>query len=188
MSIWKIVTPIDESQLCKMYAGDSVLLSGIIYTARDAAHRRLTEALGNNHPLPFSIVGQTVYYMGPSPTKHGEIIGSCGPTTSSRMDIYTPSLLEAGLRAIIGKGERSPAVREALKKHRAVYLVTYGGAGALLKKTICKSETVAYPELGAEAVLRLEVKDFPAIVANDIHGNNLFSDQIGKYCSAQEGS
>ena len=181
MAIWNIASPIDEKQRKKLYAGDSISLSGVIYTARDAAHKRLLENLNSGKPLPFDIKGQTIYYMGPTPARPGQIIGSCGPTTSGRMDAFTPSLLAVGLGAMIGKGERSAEVREAIKKQRAVYFVTYGGAGALLAKTVRSAEVVAYPELGAEAIMRLEVEDFPVIVANDMHGGDLFEQQIAKY-------
>ena len=131
--------------------------------------------------LPFDLDGQTLYYMGPSPTKSGQVIGSTGPTTSGRMDIYTPRLIEAGIKAMIGKGKRSPAVKEAIKKHKAVYLATIGGAGALLAKSIKQAEVIAYEDLGAEAILRLNVENFPAIVANDIYGNDLFEQGKAKY-------
>jgi fumarate hydratase subunit beta len=181
VAFWNIESPVTENLRKKLCAGDSVLLSGIIYTARDAAHKRIAEALKNNQPLPFDIQGQTVYYMGPSPARPGNIIGACGPTTSGRMDAFTPALLAAGLACMIGKGERSAEVKEAIKKYKAVYFVTYGGAGALLAKTVKKAEVIAYPELGAEAVMRLEVEDFPVIVANDMHGHDLFAEQIAKY-------
>ncbi len=181
MAIWNVESPIPENLRRKLCAGDSISLSGIIYTARDAAHKRMVEALKKGEPLPFDIRGQTIYYMGPTPARPGAVIGSCGPTTSGRMDAYTPALLAARLAAIIGKGERSLEVREAIKKAKAVYFVTYGGAGALLAKTVRASEIVAYSELGAEAILRLEVEDFPVIVANDTRGGDLFSEQIARY-------
>jgi fumarate hydratase subunit beta len=181
VAIWNISSPIEEKMRKKLCAGDSISLSGVIYTARDAAHKRLVEALKNGQPLPFDIRGQTIYYMGPTPARPGRIIGSCGPTTSGRMDAFTPSLLANGLGAMIGKGERSAEVKEAIKKQRAVYFVAYGGAGALLAKTVRRVEIVAFPELGAEAILRLEVEDFPVIVANDMHGGDLFEEQIAHY-------
>ena len=181
MAIWSIASPIEDKFRKKLCAGDSISLSGIIYTARDAAHKRLIEALKSGRPLPFDIKGQTIYYMGPTPARPGQVIGSCGPTTSGRMDAFTPALLAAGLGAMIGKGERSAEVKEAIKKRRTVYFVTYGGAGALLAKTVRKAEVVAYPELGAEAIMRLEVEDFPVIVANDMHGGDLFAQQIARY-------
>lgn len=167
-------SPFEPEIIEKLKAGDRLSISGIVYTARDAAHRRMAAALAAGEELPFDIAGQTLYYMGPSPARPGQVIGAAGPTTSGRMDAYTPPLLVAGLRVMIGKGSRSDEVKEAIRKHHAVYLVTFGGAGALLSKAIRKAEVVAYPELGTEAVRRLEVVDFPAIVANDIHGNDLF--------------
>jgi len=181
VAIWNIVSPVDEKIRKKLCAGDSISLSGVIYTARDAAHKLLVEALAAGTPLPFELRGQTIYYMGPTPARPGQVIGSCGPTTSSRMDAFTPALLAAGLGAMIGKGERSAEVREALKKHHASYFVTYGGAGALLATTVRKAETIAFPELGAEAIMRLEIEDFPVIVANDTRGGDLFEEQIAKY-------
>jgi fumarate hydratase subunit beta len=182
MAVWNISSPIEEKIRRKLCAGDSISLSGVIYTARDAAHKLLVQSIERGVPLPFDIKGQTLYYMGPTPPRPGQVIGSCGPTTSSRMDAFTPALLAEGLSAMIGKGERSPEVKEAMKRLHAVYFVTYGGAGALLAKTVRKAETIAYPELGAEAVMRLEVEDFPVIVANDTHGGDLFEEQIARYC------
>jgi len=161
-----------------------VLISGVIYTARDAAHKKMVQAIENGEKLPFDVKGQTIYYMGPSPAPKGKIIGSAGPTTSSRMDIFTPPLLAAGLKAMIGKGGRSADVREAIRRHNAVYFVTYGGAGALLSQAIKKAEVIAYPELAAEAVMRLEVKEFSAIVASDIYGGDLFTAARDKYRQA----
>jgi len=183
MQTWNITSPFEEATLNKLHINDFVLISGTIYTARDAAHKRLVEAIKNYQPLPFDLQGQTIYYMGPSPARPEQIIGSCGPTTSGRMDAFTPVLLAAGLRAIIGKGERSQEVLASINKHHAIYFVTYGGAGALLAKTIRKADVVAYPELGAESVMRLEIVNFPAIVASDVHGGNLFDEQIAKYRS-----
>jgi len=179
--IESITSPIDDKTIERLTAGTQVLISGVIYVGRDAAHKRLIEALDNGNELPFDIKGQTVYYMGPSPARPGEVIGSAGPTTSTRMDVYTPRLLAAGLKAMIGKGDRSPEVKEAIKKHKAVYLVAVGGAGALLAKTIKQSEVVAYEDLGAEAILRLRVENFPAIVANDIYGEDLFERGRAEY-------
>ena len=153
----------------------------MVYTARDAAHRRLTQALEKGEKLPFDLKGQTLYYMGPSPARPGRVIGSAGPTTSRRLDAYTPRLIAAGIRAMIGKGSRPPEVREAIKKYKAVYFVTFGGAGALLSKAIKKAEVIAYEDLGTEAIRRLEVKDFPAIVASDIRGGDLFEQGKAKY-------
>jgi fumarate hydratase subunit beta len=177
----RITSPFKDQDIARLKAGVPVLISGVIYVGRDAAHRRLVLALDQKEKLPFNIMGQTIYYMGPSPARPGRIIGSAGPTTSARMDAFTPRLLEAGLKAMIGKGERSPAVREAIKKHRAVYFVATGGAAALLARSIKKSEVVAYEELGAEAVLKLTVEDFPAIVANDIYGGDIFEQARTQY-------
>jgi len=177
----KIKSPLDDVVVEGLKAGTMVLISGVIYTARDAAHKKMVQALEDGKKLPFDVNGQTIYYMGPSPAPPGRIIGSAGPTTSSRMDIYTLPLLEAGLKAIIGKGGRSPQIREAIKQYKAVYMVTIGGAGALLSKKIKKAEVIAYSELGAEAIMRLEVEDFPAIVINDIYGGDLFATNRASY-------
>lgn len=177
----KISLPLTEKVIEDLKAGDSLLLSGMLYVARDAAHKRMVEALDKGEPVPFDIKGQTIYYMGPSPAPPGKVIGSAGPTTSSRMDVYTPRLLAAGLKGMIGKGVRSKEVREALKKYKAVYLAAVGGVGALLSKTIVTSEVIAYPELGPEAILRIEVKDFPATVINDIYGGDLYAEGKKKY-------
>jgi len=162
--------------------GTQVLLSGVIYTARDAAHQRLVQALNSGESLPFDLSGQTIYYMGPTPARPGQVIGSAGPTTSMRMDAYTPQLLAAGVKAMIGKGSRSLAVREAIRKHKAVYLAAVGGIGALLaSQCIKEAEVIAYEDLGAEAIMRLKVADFPAIVANDMYGKDLFVRLRAKY-------
>jgi fumarate hydratase subunit beta len=182
--IKNVKLPLTEETIQSLKAGDNVLLSGILYVARDAAHRRMIEALDRGEPLPFDIKGQTLYYMGPSPAPPGRVIGSAGPTTSARMDAYTPRLLAAGCLGMIGKGVRSPAVKEALKKYKAVYLAAVGGAGALISKTIIKSEVIAYPDLGPEAILRLEVKDFPVTVINDIYGGDLYIEGKKKYSLA----
>jgi len=176
-----ITSPIDAEIIEKLTVGTRVLISGVIYTARDAAHQRLSQALDRGDRLPFDLKGQTLYYMGPSPARPGQIMGSAGPTTSSRMDIYTPRLIAAGIRAMIGKGNRSQQVREAIKKYKAVYLATIGGAGALLAKSVEQAEVIAYEDLGAEAILRLTVESFPAVVANDIYGKDLFEQGKAKY-------
>jgi len=176
-----IMSIIEEEIIEKLTVGTRVTISGVIYTARDAAHHRLIQALESGEELPFELEGQTIYYMGPSPARAGQVIGSAGPTTSSRMDKYTPKLLAAGVKAIIGKGSRSPEVREAIKKYKAVYLVTTGGAGALLARAIKQVEVIAYEELGTEAIMRLTVENFPAIVANDIYGEDLFEQGKAKY-------
>jgi len=177
----KLTTPLTDDLIEQLRAGDKVSITGVIYVGRDAAHKRLVAALDAGQPLPFDPHGQIIYYMGPSPAKPGDPIGSAGPTTSGRMDAYTPRMLEAGLKGMIGKGNRTQAVRDAIRKHRAVYMAATGGAGALIARSIKKSETVAYAELGAEALLRLEVVDFPAIVVNDIHGGDAYEDGVKQY-------
>jgi fumarate hydratase subunit beta len=177
----KVTLPLTEKTITGLKAGESLLLSGVMYAARDAAHKRIIEALERGEPLPFDLKNQTIYYVGPSPASPGRVIGAAGPTTSARLDGYTPRLLAAGLKGMIGKGPRSPEVKEAIKKYQAVYLAAVGGAGALLSKSIIKSEIVAYKHLGPEAVLRLEVKDFPVTVINDIHGGDLFEEGKEKY-------
>ncbi len=177
----KILSPLDEKTLKSLKAGEAVVISGILYVARDAAHKRMIEALDQGKALPFDIKGQTIYYMGPSPARPGGVIGSAGPTTSGRMDTYSPRLIAAGLKAMIGKGARSPAVREAMQQYGAVYFATIGGAGALISRSIKKADIIAYKELGAEAVLRLEVEDFPAIVVNDIYGGDLYQEGKARY-------
>ena len=181
MDVLNITSPIEAKTVERLKIGTRVLISGVIYTARDAAHQRLVQAIDSGDKLPFDIKGQTLYYMGPSPARPGRVIGSAGPTTSGRMDIYTPLLLAAGLKAMIGKGSRSTEVKEAIKKYQAVYFVTIGGAGALLSRAIKKAEVIAYPDLAAEAIMRLEVADFPAIVANDIYGGDLFAQGRARY-------
>ena len=177
----RITSPLNQETIEKLQAGDQVLISGVIYTARDAAHKRLVEALERGEKLPLEIEGQTIYYMGPSPAKPGEVIGAAGPTTSGRMDAYAPRLIEAGLRGMIGKGSRSQEVKDAMKKYKAVYCAAIGGAGALISKSIKKAEVVAYDDLGAEAIRRLEVEDFPATVVNDIYGGDLYEEGKAKY-------
>jgi fumarate hydratase subunit beta len=169
----KITLPLTDEIVEKLRAGDDVHITGVIYTARDAAHRRMIEALETGQPLPFDVRGQVIYYVGPTPPKPGQVIGSAGPTTAMRLDRYTPALLAAGLKGIIGKGGRGPAVRQALQEHKAVYFIAVGGAGALLSRHIKKAEVVAYEDLGTEAIRRLVVENFPVIVCNDIHGNDL---------------
>jgi fumarate hydratase subunit beta len=177
----KIATPLTDEVIAGLHAGDTVLISGVIYVGRDAAHKRMVEAMSKGEPLPFDPRGQIIYYMGPSPTPPGYAIGSAGPTTSGRMDAYTPRLLDAGLKGMIGKGSRSKDVRAAIVKHKAVYFAATGGAAALISLSIKKAETVAYAELGAEAVLRLEVKDFPVTVVNDIYGADAYEQGKEKY-------
>ena len=177
----RIALPLTDETVANLKAGDDVLLSGTMYVGRDSAHKRIVEALDQGKPLPFDVRGQTIYYMGPSPAKPGQVIGSAGPTTSGRMDSYSPRLMAEGLRGMVGKGMRTPAVKEAMKKYRAVYFAAIGGAGALISKAIKKSDVIAYEELGAEALLRIEVADFPAIVINDIYGGDLYDEVKAKY-------
>ncbi len=177
----KITLPLTDEIIKELKAGDNVLLTGVIYVGRDAAHKKMVEALDKGSSLPFDIKGQVIYYMGPSPAKPGKVIGSAGPTTSGRMDSFSPRLMAEGLKGMIGKGMRSQAVKDAIKKYKAVYLAGIGGAGALISRCIKKSELIAYEELGTEAVLRLEVEDFPAIVINDIYGGDLYQEGKTKY-------
>jgi len=177
----KVILPLTDDTLQDLKAGDNVLLTGVMYVARDAAHKRIVEALDGGKPLPFDIKGQTIYFMGPSPAKPGQQIGSAGPTTSGRMDSYSPRLIAEGLKGMIGKGMRSQAVKDAMKQYKAVYFAAIGGAGALISKSIKKSEVIAYEELGAEAIRRLEVEDFPATVVNDIYGGDLYEEGKARY-------
>lgn len=169
-----ITLPLKAEDVQKLSAGDFVYLTGKVYTARDAAHKRMAEALAGGHPLPFDIEGQIVYYMGPSPARPGHIIGSAGPTTSSRMDQYTPQLLDLGMKGMIGKGKRSREVIDAIKRNQAVYFAAIGGAGALLSKQIKQVTPVAYEDLGPEAIRMLYVENFPAIVVIDAKGNDWY--------------
>ena len=177
----KVTLPLTDETLKDLKAGDNILLTGVIYVGRDAAHKRIVEALDQGKPLPFDIRGQTIYFMGPSPAKPGQPIGAAGPTTSGRMDAYSPRLIAEGLKGMIGKGMRSQAVKDAMKEHKAVYLAAIGGAGALIAKSIKKSEVVAYEELGAEAIRRLEVEDLPVTVVNDIYGGDLYQEGKARY-------
>ncbi len=176
-----INVPITKEDAKSLKSGDYVYITGTIYTARDAAHKRMSESLQKNEELPFIMENNIIYYMGPSPAREGRPIGSAGPTTSSRMDKYTPSLLELGLRGMIGKGKRSEAVQEAIKSNGAVYFAAVGGAGALLSKSITSSEIIAYDDLGTEAIRKLTVKNFPVIVVIDSEGNNLYETAIKEY-------
>ena len=173
--------PLSDSDVEGLRAGDRVLFNGVIYTARDAAHARLVALLDEGKPLPFPVEGQIIYYVGPAPARPGAVIGSAGPTTSGRMDIYAPALMAAGLKGMIGKGSRSEEVKAAMAEHRAVYFAATGGAGALLSQRIVKAEVVAYEELGPEAIRRLEVENLPAIVVNDIHGGDLYREGTSRY-------
>jgi len=177
----KITLPLTDEVIQDLKAGDNLLLGGTIYVGRDAAHKRMVEALDKGQELPFDIQGQTIYFMGPSPAKPGQAIGSAGPTTSGRMDAYSPRLMAEGLKGMIGKGSRSQAVRDSMKKYKAVYFAAIGGAGALIARSIKKAEVIAYDDLGAEALRRLEVADFPVTVINDIYGGDLYEEGKAKY-------
>lgn len=177
----KITTPLTDAMVEQLHAGDTVEITGTIYVARDAAHKRMVEALDRGEKLPVDLRGQIVYYMGPSPTKPGQVIGSAGPTTSGRMDAYTPRLLEIGLKGMIGKGLRAPAVKDAIKKYKAVYLAATGGAAALIAQRIKQARVIAYEDLGAEALQELQVEDFPVIVVNDMYGGDAYEDGKQKY-------
>lgn len=176
-----INVPLTDEDAKSLKAGDYVYITGTIYTARDAAHLRMYEALDRNEPLPIEMAHNIIYYMGPSPAREGRPIGSAGPTTASRMDKYAPRLLDLGLKGMIGKGKRSDAVKEAIVRNGAVYFAAVGGAGALLSKSITASEVVAYDDLGTEAIRRLEVENFPVIVVIDAEGNDLYETAIGQF-------
>jgi fumarate hydratase subunit beta len=177
----EITTPLTDEAIAGLHAGDQVLITGTIYVGRDAAHKRLAALLEEGKELPFDPRGQAIYYMGPAPAKPGWASGSAGPTTSGRMDPYTPAMLKAGLKGMIGKGNRSAAVRQAIKDYQAVYFAAIGGAGALIARSIVESRVIAYPELGAEALRQLRVEKFPAIVVNDIYGGDAYEDGKKKY-------
>lgn len=170
----KLQTPLTKEKVKELQAGDYVYITGTIYSARDAAHKRLTESLVKGETLPMPLENEIIYYLGPTPARPGQVIGSAGPTTASRMDKYAPSLLDLGQTGMIGKGRRSDAVIASMKKNTAVYFAAVGGAGALLSKCIKKAEVIAYEDLGAEAIYKLEVEDFPVIVVIDCEGNNLY--------------
>jgi len=170
----KLTTPLTDAVIAGLHAGDRVLIDGTLYVARDAAHKRMVAALDAGQPLPFDPVGQIIYYMGPTPAKPGRPIGSAGPTTSYRMDAYAPRLMAAGVKGMIGKGARSPAVRQAIQHYRCVYFAAVGGAGALLAKRVVAAEIVAYEDLGPEAIRKLTVVDFPAMVIDDIYGGDAY--------------
>lgn len=176
-----IETPLTEEKVRDLKAGDYVYISGTIYTARDAAHKRMTEGLEMGESLPFDIKNQTIYYLGPTPNREGQVIGSAGPTTSSRMDKYTPTLLSKGLKGMIGKGKRSEDVIDSMKENTAVYFAAVGGAGALLSKCIKKSEVIAYDDLGTEAIRKLEVENLPVITVIDCQGNDLYKTAAKDY-------
>lgn len=182
----EITPPLGDADVEALRAGDRVRITGIIYTARDAAHGRLLPLIERGQPLPIDVRGQIIYYTGPSPARPGDVVGSIGPTTASRMDTYVPALLELGLKGTIGKGYRSPTVRDALRRHRGVYFGAIGGAGAVLSRFVKKLDVVAYEDLGTEAIRRLEVEGFPAIVIDDCHGGDLY--QEGQKAYAREGA
>lgn len=177
----EIRLPLREEDIKNLRAGDVLTLSGVLYTARDQAHARLVQAIEEGRELPIPLEGQVIYYTGPAPARPGMVIGPAGPTTSYRMDTYTPVLLKNGLKGMIGKGGRSREVQEAIKEYRAVYFAAVGGAAALIARSIKKAEVVAYPDLGPEAIRRLEVEKFPVIVINDIYGNDLYEEGQKKY-------
>lgn len=170
----KIETPLTDEVIKDLKAGDMVFINGYVYTARDAAHKRLIELININTPLPFDLKGQIIYYVGPTPAPPGKVIGSAGPTTSSRMDSYTPLLLSLGLKGMIGKGQRSKEVKEAIKNYKAIYFLATGGAGALLSKHIISAEEIAFSDLGTESIKKLLLKDFPVFVAIDSYGGDIF--------------
>ena len=178
---YKLTTPCTSEDLAQLRAGDTILLSGIVYTARDAAHKRMCEALAAGQTLPFSLEGSAIYYVGPTPEKPGQVIGSAGPTTSGRMDAYSPRLLDLGNKIMIGKGKRDAAVKEAVVRNGAVYVAALGGAGALMCQCVQSLEVIAWPDLGCEAVRRLEVKDMPLTVILDSHGGDLYESGPANY-------
>jgi fumarate hydratase subunit beta len=177
----KIMLPLTEETLTSLKAGDRVLLTGTLYVGRDAAHKKMFDVLEQGKSLPFDVRGQTIYFMGPSPARPGQVIGSAGPTTSGRMDSYSPSLIAEGLKGMIGKGMRSQEVKDIMQKYKVIYLAAIGGTGALISKAIKKSVVIAYQELGPEAIRRLEVIDFPATVVNDICGGDLYHEGKARY-------
>ncbi len=177
----KLTPPLTDDVIMKLKAGDRVVITGVIYTARDMAHKYMVEGYRKGEKPPFDLRGQILYYTGPTPAPPGRPIGSAGPTTSYRMDKYAPTLLELGVKGMIGKGPRGEEVKNAITKHKAIYFASIGGAGALISKAIKKAEVIAYAELGTEAVMRLEVEDFPAIVVNDVYGNDLYGIGVKKY-------
>ena len=179
----KIMTPLLDSQIENLRSGDQVLISGIIYTGRDAAHKRMIELIDKGEELPLNVVGQIIYYVGPTPPKPGKVIGSAGPTTSGRMDAYSPKMMAKGLKGMIGKGYLSETVKEAIKKHKCIYFGAIGGAGAYLARQIKSAEIVAYEDLGPEAIRKLEVQDFPAVVIHDAFGGDLYAEGQKLYAS-----
>ncbi|MFC2076588.1 Fe-S-containing hydro-lyase [candidate division KSB1 bacterium] len=176
-----ITTPLTDRVVAHLKIGDEVMMNGLLFTARDAAHKRLVELLDKGEELPIDVKGQVIYFVGPTPAKPGRVIGSAGPTTSYRMDSYSPRLIEKGLKGMIGKGARSDTVVAAMKKHKAVYFAAVGGAGALLSQCIVSAKVVAYEDLGAEAIREIVVENFPMVVAQDCHGGNLYDEGIERY-------
>ena len=181
MSEIRVTTPLHEDLISKWKSGDKILINGIIYTGRDAAHKRLVELIDKGETLPFDVKGQIIYFVGPTPARPGRAVGSAGPTTSYRMDAYSPRLIEKGLKGMIGKGARSKEVIDAMVKYKCVYMTAVGGAGALISKCIKSSEIIAYEDLGPEAIRKMEVKDLPVIVVNDTVGNDLYQEGVKKY-------
>jgi len=177
----KIQLPLTEEHVRTLRAGDRVLLSGTVYTARDAAHKRMAESIREGKPLPIDMTGQVIYYVGPTPAKPGQVIGSAGPTTSERMDLYTPDLLKMGLKGMIGKGHRSETVKQAIIDNEAVYFGAVGGAAALISRSIKSSEVIAYEDLGTEAIRKLEIENFPVVVINDIYGGDVYRDSVSEF-------
>lgn len=176
-----ITTPVTDEVIGKLQAGDSIFISGYLYTGRDSAHKKLLDLIKEGKDLPIELKGQFIYYVGPTPARPGKVIGSAGPTTSYRMDSFAPTLHKLGLKGTIGKGARSKEVKESLKKYKGVYLAAVGGAGALISKSIEEAEVIAYPELGPEAIRKVKVKDFPCIVINDMYGEDLYEDGKRQY-------
>ena len=174
-------TPLSDEVLHDLRSGDNVLINGIIYTGRDAAHKRLVDLLEKGESLPFDIAGQIIYFVGPTPSRPGRPVGSAGPTTIYRMDAYSPKLIAQGLKGMIGKGARSKEVLEAMQKYKCVYMAAVGGAGALISQSIKSSEVIAYEDLGPEAIRKMEVEDFPAVVVNDVFGNDLYQEGVEQY-------
>lgn len=170
----KLILPLSEKDIIALRAGDEVSLTGTIYTARDQAHKKIAGAIAGRRKIPFTLTNAIIYYCGPTPAPKGKALGACGPTTSSRMDIFTPVLLKAGIKGMIGKGGRSPQVRQAIRKHKAVYFLTYAGCGALLNRYVTKAEAIAFKELGPEAVYKVQVKDFPVIVGINAKGADVY--------------
>jgi fumarate hydratase subunit beta len=182
----RIETPLSDEDVERLKIGDRVLINGVLYTGRDAAHKRLVDLIDRGDEIPFDIKGQIIYYVGPTPARPGKPIGSAGPTSSYRMDPYSPQLMEKGLKGMIGKGMRSQEVVDAMRRFKAVYLAAVGGAAALIARRIKKSEIIAYEDLGPEAIRRLEVEDFPAIVVNDIWGNDLYVEGVQRFERPQQ--